>query len=332
VKIIIAAAVLLAAQALVADDNAELKYARRYGAGTKIILRCVDQDGGIVTNAAVSTALYPDGSFEHAIIRNVRTDANGVFVMEGKTNGEFSYSLSKTGYYDTREQKFLYEFNCNKVSGGLWQPYGATNTVVLKRKLNPVAMAVATYSCKDHDIPAVGKKLGFDLFVNDWVAPEGKGVHADLFVVFEWDGSKYQDYNGSALTLLFCDPCSGVIRTASDVFSTFKSPYFADTNGVYAREIKFSYKRGRSASDSVDMNLKAEECLILRVRTRLDEKGNLISAHYAKIYAPLGFGYALETPGAMGLLYYLNPAANDPNLEADTTKNLLNPRDLGFVP
>ena len=76
-----------------------------------------------------------------------------------------------------------------------------------------------------------------------------------------------------------------------------------------------------------DHLLKEEEYLILRVRSEMDKNGGLINANYAKLYAPIfaaKYGFLITS--------YFNPEINNPSLEADTSKNLLNPRDLGFAP
>jgi len=73
--------------------------------------------------------------------------------------------------------------------------------------------------------------------------------------------------------------------------------------------------------------LNADEYLVLRVRSETDKDGRLVKANYAKLYAPLfvaKYGFLISS--------YFNPEINSPSLEADTTKNLLNPRDLGFAP
>ena len=183
----ITAFTLLLAHSLVADDAGDaLKHARRYGAEARIVLRCIDQDGNVVTNAAVSTALYPDGSFENAIVGNGTVDTNGCFVMQGKANGEFSFTVKKEGYYKTREVKHLFHIPFISVSSGRWQPYGMTNTVVLKRKVNPVAMCVK--SDREGILPPVKNEfIGFDLEKGDWVKPHGKGMHADLNLKYEYE-------------------------------------------------------------------------------------------------------------------------------------------------
>lgn len=305
-------------------------HALTHGAKAKCVLRIVDERGAIVTNATV-LGNFNMNDDKGTPFRGV-TGEDGLFVATGKCVGDWHYAVKKDGYYKTEDSCRYYGPTSTALSDGRWQPYGATNTVVLKRMVNPVAMRVASLDGKNHNIPAVAKEIGFDLFENDWIAPDGKGKYADLYVLFDWDGTKFQNYTGSALTLVFKDPYSGIYKVATDGFSEFRSPYHADTNAAYATKIEFRHIRGKSFSDSFNGQLKGTECLILRFRTKVDENGSLISSHYAKIYAPMMFGYALETPGSMEMRCYLNPNANDPSLEADTTKNLLNPRDLGFPP
>jgi len=300
-------------------------------ARAKIILRCVDQNGLAVSNATVSSALYPfGGDFKDAIVKNGVTDNNGCFVMEGKTDSEFSYTLTKDGFYKTREIKQLNQFQEVFVKNGRWQPYGMTNTVVLKRKVNPVAMYVAGLRKKHTLIREVGEPMGFDLTVGDWVSPRGRGKTPDFHVTYIRDGSG-RDYTALELILSAEEPFAGFIKVPCDTFSQFKSPYRADTNAVYAKEMRFSFRRNEKGRYE-DGQLQADECLILRTRTRLDKEGRLVGAHYGKIYGPLRFGFSFDAPGEMKILHYLNPNENDPNLEADTSRNLLNPKDLGFAP
>ena len=49
-----------------------------------------------------------------------------------------------------------------------------------------------------------------------------------------------------------------------------------------------------------------------RVRTAKDHEGNIVSAHYGKIYGDF-----------MQFTYYLNPTPNDRNIEFDPKQNLL---------
>ena len=49
-----------------------------------------------------------------------------------------------------------------------------------------------------------------------------------------------------------------------------------------------------------------------RVRTKVDDRGNIVSAHYGKIYGDF-----------MQFKYYLNPTINDRNVEFDPKQNLI---------
>jgi hypothetical protein len=309
-----------------------LKHARRYGAETRIVLRCVDQDGNAVANAAVSAALYPDGSFENAIVRNGTVDTNGCFVMEGKTNGEFSFTFTKDGYYKTRETKHLFRNPAISVSSGRWQPYGMTNTVVLKRRVSPAAMHVHRGTDR-LGLPKPDEWTGFDLERADWVSPRGKGAREDFQVLFRRGGANERGaFHRFTLTFRFPKPFDGVYLAEKDSGgSELESVYAADTNHVYAAEIGFSHERTDDPAGNrtaVEDRLLAEnEYLVLRVRSETDKEGRLAKANYAKICSPLyaaHYGFLITT--------YFNPEANNPSLEADTAKNLLNPRDLGFAP
>ncbi len=48
------------------------------------------------------------------------------------------------------------------------------------------------------------------------------------------------------------------------------------------------------------------------MRSALDQQGNVVSAHYGKIYGDF-----------MQFTYYLNPTPNDRNIEYDPKQNLL---------
>lgn len=60
----------------------------------------------------------------------------------------------------------------------------------------------------------------------------------------------------------------------------------------------------------------------LRTRVKLDADGEIISAHYAKIYGDFRF----DPRGAVSFTYYFNPVPNDRNLEFDPQRNLF-PKD-----
>jgi hypothetical protein len=247
--------------------------------------------------------------------------------MEGKTNGEFSFTLEKHGYYKTREDKYLFHLPDVSVSGGRWQPYGMTNMVVLKRQVNPVAMCVKRNSRQDI-FPGRNQLYGYDMQVGDWVKPWGKGKQADFHLSYEReDKGAYLDIK-TVLTLVFTNAFDGVYEAKADgTGSAMNVVYNADTNAVYKKQLIFVYDRTTNKI-MTDTCLSKGDYLVLRTRSECDEDGNLKKAHYAKIRDQFDVGRKDD----LWMVYYFNPNENDPNLEADTTKNLLNPKDLGFAP
>ena len=91
--------------------------------------------------------------------------------------------------------------------------------------------------------------------------------------------------------------------------SQFRSAYQAPEKG-YLRSLTHEWVR---KPNKPDVNTrKRTRNYYIRVRTKLDEKGNVISAHYGKIYGDF-----------MNFTHYLNPTPNDRNVEFDPKKNLI---------
>jgi hypothetical protein len=205
-------------------------------------------------------------------------------------------------------------------------PWNPAIEVVLKRKVNPMAMCVK--SGRKGILPQIKNEyIGFDLEKGDWMKPHGKGTTADLNVRYEYEkGTLPALYYRGAVFFAFTNKHDGAYVMKKDAFSSFKSVYQADTNAVYRQEFAFVYDR-LSGTIKENTNFPASDYLIIRTRSRTDEDGNLISANYAKIYGPI-----TTSDGGVHVNFYFNPSENDPNLEADTTRNLLNSGGLGFEP
>jgi hypothetical protein len=307
---------------------AHIVKAQKDGAQAKITFLVVDDKGRPVPDATVAGGFYNHERDGHGFSRKTQND--GTVELMDLCVWEINYGVEKSGYYETRGRYDFYKAGFDCVKDGRWIPWNPTVEVILKRKVNPVAMYVAGLRKKHTLIREVGEPMGFDLTVGDWVSPRGRGKTPDFHVTYIRDGSG-RDYTALELILSAEEPFAGFIKVPCDTFSQFKSPYRADTNAVYAKEMRFSFRRNEKGRYE-DGQLQADECLILRTRTRLDKEGRLVGAHYGKIYGPLRFGFSFDAPGEMKILHYLNPNENDPNLEADTSRNLLNPKDLGFAP
>lgn len=305
-------------------------HALSHGAEACEALKVVDETGAAVTNATVMGNFHMHDGKGNPFTGH--TDTGGVYVASGKCVGDWHYVIKKEGHYETSVDVRYFGPTNTSVRNGRWQPYGLTNTVVLKRKVNPVAMCVHRGELDKLALPELNAWTGFDLECADWVSPHGKGKHEDFQVFFrrgETDTrGRFQQF---ALTFRFSKPFDGCYLARKDkAGSQLRCDYQADTNRVYDTEVQFSYERTTDQNGRVavkDSMPTWDTYLVLRVRSETDKEGRLIKANYAKIYAPIFaayYGFQITT--------YFNPEPQNPSLEADTTKNLLNPGDLGFAP
>ena len=301
----------------------EEKKALTSGAETRIFFCVVDNDGFVVTNAFVKAGFYLNDEKGNAV--SGLTDKNGLLLAEKRSVGQVNYWIRKNGYYETSGRIQYYDRSSASVSGGRWQPYGATNTVVLKRIVNPVAMYVEPYTRKIMP-PKHNEWIGFDLQANDFVHPNGNGNTADFLVRYDFESGRNVLFYRGEVSLMTTNAFDGIYRMEKDKSSAMTTVYAANTNTTFATEMRFAYNR---LIDKVveDTRLPDNSYLVLRVRSRVDKEGNLVSAHYAKLIGPIE-----ADEGGVWFAYYFNPNENDTNLEADTTKNLLPPHRLGFSP
>ncbi len=91
--------------------------------------------------------------------------------------------------------------------------------------------------------------------------------------------------------------------------SQLQTTYRADTNAVYKQEMVFDFNM-LDHKHEIDTSLKEHQYLVLRTRTRVDEKGNLIEAYYSKIIGPWIF-----IPRQMTFSAAMNTDPNSTSLE-----------------
>ncbi len=163
----------------------------------------------------------------------------------------------------------------------------------------------------DLEMPVLGTNIGYDLIVGDCVGPYGKGINTDIIFKKEYNEKSSRDYH-SKITVSFPKAGDGIQVfdiSDSEKDSELRSPHEANTNGYQAeltREIRAH--PGQNNTYEYDPN----RIYLLRVRTVLDHEGNVVSAHYGKIYGDF-----------MQFTYYLNPTPNSRNIEFDPKQNLM---------
>jgi hypothetical protein len=245
------------------------------------------------------------------------TPSNGVVQLSGKSFWPVSVTARKEGYYDSeKDVKTFARINKKNV----YSDQGTT--LVLREVRNPIPMYAYRIDTQMHD---TAKPKGFDLMKGDWVEPYGKGEIAD--VVFSITGFYKDKFNyDSTLLLNFPNEGDGIVSFEADEQSQFRSPYEALKKGYLGekqlRKLRHP-KPGNPEEDEITDDSRHDANYMFRIRTELDENGEVVSALYGKIYGNFSFGGATEKASYLqsGDLY-LNPTPNDRNLEFDPSQNL----------
>lgn len=162
-------------------------------------------------------------------------------------------------------------------------------------------------------VPVLEKPIGYDLEKGDWVAPYGKGVISDFIFNCKARDTSRDDW-ACSYTLTFSNEHDGIqefIPKKNDQ-SIYEWPYEAPEDG-YEPKITWSssYFKGKEKTD-----YKKGEKNIFRVRTKVDEKGNIIEAKYGKMG-----GIEMFPNGKIYFGYRFNPTGTR-NLEYDPKKPL----------
>lgn len=301
---------------------------------TETSVRVTDVEGQPISDAEVKVV------YRQQVVTNYDTgegltSGNGEFSYEGKAFDRVSVYIQKDGYYAS-----MYRTSVYKANPGVGKEFfNPKIEAVLKPIVNPIPMYARSNFLKN--IPAYDKPVGYDLMENDWVSPYGEGRTSDL--IFELEGT-YQEWanHDSTLTLTFSNEGDGIIafEASEKNGSRLLSPHEAPEEGYTGiKEWRRSITplvgkpvRSYERVEDYDQNLN----YIIRVRTVLDEHGNIKSALYGKIYGDVQFDPPWDRDSYLKFrAYYLNPTPNDKNIEYEVGKSLIegiNERDEPSLP
>ena len=268
------------------------------------LLNIVDDNGGPVAGADVSVFYDVPPALQGKDPGRINglTDSNGVFTA---SNDDNTYSLrflvQKSGYYaDDLFNDFHGVFSSENLNPHL--------TLALKKVVNPIPMYAKLLNTH---VPALDKPVGFDLMAGDWVGPYGSGTHNDMLITGHFD--KHADGESDfTLTVGFPNPGDGIQEFTvpdSERGSALRSPHEAPAEGYQPQWVQTD---NRKPGKRIETNRDSNRNYFFRVRTVLDESGNVKSALYGKIYGDF-----------MEFTYYLDPTPNDRNVEFDPGHNLL---------
>lgn len=291
-----------------------------YASEAKVMIKVIDEESKPVEEAEIRMCLK-GGCLKKEAIKGL-TDNNGVYIISGTSpDGIVGGTVEKTGYYFTT-------FGNNFVISnfGMWQPWNKEIKVVLRPKIKPVPMYVRNKSIK---IPAVNKKVGFDLIKFDWVAPYGLGIVSDFVIFLENLHKNFDDNWHSRLTITFSNEYDGIQTFEVDMGgdfgdgSWFKTPRYAPEHGY-----KDKYITTIDPSSGPRPYRTTDPFHFFRVRSEVDENGKLKRAMYGKFSGSLTPRPTRDGLGTIHLFYWLNPDYTR-NMEFDIDRNLFSPLPIG---
>jgi len=253
--------------------------------------------------AGVEVRAYFSGPFASAPDK-AKTDVDGRVVLRG--NATLQVSVASGG-----DGTPWYLSGLGIIPGGIDSDKQGWNikregTLILRKKRNPTPLAVRRIELVP---PSLEKPYAYDLEIGDYVQPYGKGKTPDLVlrsVLLRNDGPMDLDYR---LDVSFSNLGDGIISTEQNLWCTLRSPHYLAPNAQYQN--KWIYTRTVKPGGGGETSANPNRCFYLRVRTKLDAAGKIMSANYAKIYG--------DFPK---FVCFYNPTPNDRNLEFDPDKNL----------
>lgn len=287
----------------------------------RVTVRVVDEEGIPVTNATAGIGFSKnipagEGWGTRPFPITGQTDTNGMFSAEAEGNPSGSCFARKEGYYPTLGVDFMF----TNVVGDRWEPWNPTIAVVLRKVGNPVPMYAKRVPIES-EMPVADEPVGYDLMIGDWVTPHGKGRVADFVLTVQRRVADWKDFE-THLTLTFSSQLDGIqaIQEAGPKGSAFRLPRTASETSYQAVWTKsIGYVPGKGYFQT-----QPKDCLgyMFRVRSAVDDEGQLGHALYGKIKGPIEFDARESKTAHIGFTYYLNPTPNDRNVEFDPARNL----------
>lgn len=312
----------------------------------KITVIVQDEDGDPVPEANLhiefthNNGAYEDGHNDF----HVKTDADGKNTAYSECTGAIFIEASKAGYYSSMREYQPTDWSKKHERGEELQPWNPTVPIILKKIGKGAPMYVRTGNREARYFLGQDIEYGFDLMADDWVTPDGKGAIADIMLKSEL---RLKDADNFEVKVTFRFPNKGdgwvPITSLEGVESELKYPREAPVKGYRDDPLVLATEIRRTVSDELPPGGHPYGYLF-RTRTKLDEKGAVVSALHSKIIDsnlnppidtrrlknPILFGGSPGNPENkrekegcfFALDYYLNPTPNDRTLEFDRKTNL----------
>ncbi len=272
----------------------------------------VDEEGNPIEGAAV---FFSYVNFKNEENLTVKTSEKGIAESNGSAELRVNLQVSKEGYYDTRYHK--------SEGTSLSKDENHDLAVILREVKNPIAMFAKKVEI---EMPVLGKKIGFDLKVCDFLKPYGRGLTSDFALFAEKKFVNSKNYS-TRLSVYFEGEYEGMYldqkaqRGGVHFESDFKTARLGKLDD-YKQEASFVASKSEGNGYQGSTN---EAIYLIRSRAIVNEDGELISCHYSKIRDGINISRGAGLEQSMPILrftYYFNPTPNDRNLEFDPAKNL----------
>lgn len=301
---------------------------KRKGAEAAVNVTIVDDEGKPLVGIPVQGFFY---HYRRGKVNKttVTTDSDGHALLTGICDSyNVNISLEQDGYYETSEKidmlgKDYPGDNIVGVRDGKWQPYGIQRKMTFKKKRHPIPMLV--FSFNEFEAVAQDREYGYDLEYGSFVAPYGDGKVADFYLKYTWEENEKRVL--ITATLRFPNEKDGAYIIDLDPNAELKSPYHADPDASYDRELVFStvwtkFPAGNRDRTEYLKTLSKKHGLILRTRSVVDSEGRLLQANYGKFYGEMiveghESSHIFFCGAHNGVATYFNPVVNDTNLEFD---------------
>ncbi len=300
----------------------------------KIPFHVESDDGKPIASVLIKLTVFDHwdasgtGGFGTDVYReeSVTTDAGGNASIEFTTpRGEVKYMIRHNEYYPSSGLAL----NTHDSKLGKWEPWNKPVKIKLYRVLNPIPLyARRVGGLTAIKLPVLGQPVGFDLQVSDWVAPHGRGIVNDVIFVIDGATKDVTQPHDTTLTVSFSNPNDGLILIRDkETHSSLRLPHFAPEEGYlpkYVMRAGVAPEKSPLEPSGYETDAKEGDHFYLRVRTKVDAQGKLISANYGKVCGGADYaGFHWYENGAIRFEYYFNPKPNDLNLEYDQKHNLL---------
>lgn len=287
-----------------------------------VTARVLDPDGLPIEGALVYLTLprYRPGDKNQEATG--QTDKQGLVTLSGVAQQDYMLSATKAGFYRTQGPR-------RAINSEAGLKLYATGVQKIDIELRPIRNPIVGIS-RDIDrqpLPKTDGPIGFDLEVGDWVSPHGKGRMSDF--IFELKGrfTARRDYD-QTFVLRFSGSHDGIIlfKHPTNIGPALKWPYEAPILGYEASRtwsLKWSLSEGGKGTT---IDLGGETNYLFRVRSEVDENGNVVRAMYGVVsgdFIPVAGNQ--EIGRNVSFTYALNPDWTR-NLEFDPAKTISSPR------